>query len=182
LDVIRSLLPRDGFFVEEICQVGFTARFGFPVYEPRTYVTCGYQENLGFGFMTALGVKVAHPDKAVISITGDGGFMFGVQELATAVQNKINLITIVFNNRSFGNVLRDQQSSFGGRLIGEALENPNFVALAESFGVTAYRAANPVELKVALARALAQNVPVLIEVPGEPGGEASPWPFIRPGG
>jgi len=182
LDVIRSLLPRDGFFVEEICQVGFTARVGFPVYEPRTYVTCGYQENLGFGFMTALGVKVAHPDKAVISITGDGGFMFGVQELATAVQNKINLITIVFNNRSFGNVLRDQQSSFGGRLIGEALENPNFVALAESFGVTAYRAANPVELKVALARALAQNAPVLIEVPGEPGGEASPWPFIRPGG
>jgi acetolactate synthase-1/2/3 large subunit len=182
LDAIRAVLPRDGFFVEEICQVGFTARFGFPVYEPRTYVTCGYQENLGFGFMTALGVKVANPDKVVISITGDGGFMFGVQELATAVQHKINLITIVFNNRSFGNVLRDQQISFGGRLIGEALANPNFVELAKSFGALGYRAANPVELKFALVRALTQNVPVLIEVPSEPGSEASPWPFIRPSG
>jgi acetolactate synthase-1/2/3 large subunit len=182
LDAIRAALPRDGFFVEEICQVGFTARFGFPVYEPRTYVTCGYQENLGFGFMTALGVKVANPDKVVISVTGDGGFMFGVQELATAVQNKINLITIVFNNRSFGNVLRDQQNSFGGRLIGEALTNPKFVELAESFGAVGYRADSPVELKLALERALTQNAPVLIEVPSEPGSEASPWPFIRPGG
>ena len=180
LDVIRAVLPRDGFFVEEICQVGFTARFGFPVYEPRTYVTCGYQENLGFGFMTALGVKVANPDKVVISITGDGGFMFGVQELATAVQNRIHLITIVFNNRSFGNVLRDQQNSFAGRLIGEALTNPNFVQLAECFGAVGYRAESPVELKLALERALTQNGPVLIEVPSEPGSEASPWPFIRP--
>jgi acetolactate synthase-1/2/3 large subunit len=182
LDVIRAVLPRDGFFVEEICQAGFTARFGFPVYEPRTYVTCGYQENLGFGFMTALGVKVANPDRIVISITGDGGFMFGVQELAAAVQYKINLITVLFNNRSFGNVLRDQRISFGGRLIGEALTNPDFVALAESFGAAAYRASNPLELKLALESALHQNGPVLIEVPSEPGSEASPWPFIRPNG
>jgi acetolactate synthase-1/2/3 large subunit len=181
LDVIRAALPRDGFFVEEICQVGFTARFGFPVYAARTYVTCGYQENLGFGFMTALGVKVANPGKVVISITGDGGFMFGVQELATAVQNRINLITIVFNNRSFGNVLRDQQRTFGGRLIGEALINPDFVKLAECFGAAGYRADTPAALKLALERALTQNAPVLIEVPSEPGSETSPWPFIRPG-
>jgi acetolactate synthase I/II/III large subunit len=180
LDVIRAVLPRDGFFVEEICQAGFTARFGFPVYEPRTYVTCGYQENLGFGFMTALGVKVANPKKVVISITGDGGFMFGVQELATAVQYQINLITVVFNNRSFGNVLRDQRISFGGRLIGESLTNPDFLRLAESFGALAYRAQSPAELKVALESALDHNGPVLIEVPSEPGSEASPWPFIRP--
>jgi acetolactate synthase I/II/III large subunit len=181
LDVIRAFLPRDGFFVEEICQVGFTARFGFPVYEPRSYVTCGYQENLGFGFMTALGVKVANPDKVVISINGDGGFMFGVQELATAVQNKISLITVVFNNRSFGNVLRDQQTSFGGHLIGEALVNPDFVRLAESFGAVAFKATNPAELKLALERALTLAAPVVIEIPSEPGSETSPWPFIRPG-
>jgi acetolactate synthase-1/2/3 large subunit len=182
LDVIRALLPRDGFLVEEICQVGFTARFGFPVYEPRTYVTCGYQENLGFGFMSALGVKVANPDKVVISINGDGGFMFGVQELATAVQAKINLIAIVFNNRSFGNVLRDQQNSFNGHLIGEALVNPDFVRLAQSFGVTGYRAGSPMELKLMLERALTLDAPVVIEVPSEPGSDTSPWPFIRPTG
>jgi acetolactate synthase I/II/III large subunit len=180
LDVIREVLPRDGFFVEEICQVGFTARFALPVYAPRTYVSCGYQDNLGFGFMTALGVKVANPDKVVISVSGDGGFMFGVQELATAVQNQIKLISIVFNNRSFGNVLRDQKTAFDGRFIGESLTNPDFFKLAQSFGAKAHRAVNPAELKSTLANALNESGPVLIEVPSEPGSEASPWPFLHP--
>ena len=180
LDVIRDVLPRDGFFVEEISQVGFTARYAFPVYEPRTYVTCGYQDNLGFGFMTALGVKVANPNRAVISVNGDGGFMFGIQELATAVQHRINLVSIVFNNRSFGNVLRDQKTQFKGHFIGERLVNPDFVKLAESFGAIGYRASSPAELRKVLGRALADDAPVVIEVPGEPGEEASPWPFIHP--
>lgn len=180
LDAIRSALPRDGFLVEEICQVGFAARFAFPVYAPRTYVTCGYQDNLGFGFMTALGVKIAHPDKAVVSINGDGGFMFGVQELATAVQQRINVVAIVFNNGSFGNVLRDQKNAFGGRFIGERLRNPDFMKLAESFGAIGYRAHSAAELRATLERALQDDAPVLIEVPGEPGAEASPWPFIHP--
>jgi acetolactate synthase I/II/III large subunit len=182
LDVIREVLPRDGFFVEEICQAGFTARFGFPVYAPRTYVTCGYQDNLGFGFMTALGVKVAHPDKAVVSINGDGGFMFGVQELATAAQYRINVVAIVFNNQSFGNVMRDQQNSFGGRHIGDRLQNPDFVKLAESFGVAGLRADSPARLRAALEQALSAGAPVLIEVCSEPGADASPWPFIHPNG
>jgi acetolactate synthase I/II/III large subunit len=180
LDVIRAVLPRDGFFVEEICQVGFTARFGFPVYEPRTYVSSGYQDNLGFGYMTSLGVKVANPTKAVVSVNGDGGFMFGVQELATAAQSGINVVAIVFNNRSFGNVLRDQKTAFGGRFIGERLKNPDFVKLAESFGISGYRATTPQQLKTTLERALGANAPVLIEVPSEPDSDASPWPFIHP--
>lgn len=180
LDAIREVLPRDGFFVEEICQVGFTARFAFPVYEPRTYVSCGYQDNLGFGLMTALGVKVGHPEKVVISVSGDGGFMFGIQELATAVQSGIKIISIVFNNQSFGNVLRDQKTTFGGRYIGERLTNPDFVRLAESFGAAAYRAMDATDLKAVLTRALAEDGPVLIEVPGAPGSEVSPWPFLHP--
>lgn len=179
LDVIRAVLPRDGFFVEEISQVGFTARFGFPVYEPRTYVSSGYQDNLGFGYMTSLGVKVANPDRAVVSINGDGGFMFGVQELATAVQHGIGSVAIVFNNGSFGNVLRDQQNSFGGRFLGERLRNPDFVKLAESFGAAGYRAATPQQLQPILERALSDGTPALIEVPSEPGAEVSPWPFIH---
>ena len=180
LDVIRDLLPRDGFLVEEICQVGFTARFGFPVYAPRTYVTCGYQDNLGFGFTTALGVKVAHPDRAVISINGDGGFMFGVQELATAVQHNIDVVAIVFNNGGFGNVMRDQKVNYGGRHIGGQLKNPDFAALARSFGAEAFKVASPQELRPALASAMEAKMPAVIEVMGEPGGEASPWPFIHP--
>jgi acetolactate synthase-1/2/3 large subunit len=180
LDVIREVLPRDGFFVEEICQVGFTARYAFPVYVPRSYVSSGYQDNLGFGFMTALGVKLAHPNRVVISVSGDGGFMFGVQELATAVRNQIKLISIVFNNRSFGNVLRDQKTAFGGHFIGESLTNPDFVKLAQSFGATAYRAENPGEFKSTLIGALNDSGPVLIEVPSEPGSEVSPWPYLHP--
>ncbi len=118
----------------------------------------------------------------MISITGDGGFMFGVQELATAVQHKINLITVVFNNRSFGNVLRDQQISFGGRLIGESLVNPDFVAACRELRCCRPIAPRtPVELKLALEQRSSTKAPVLIEVPSEPGSETSPWPFIRPG-
>ncbi len=180
LDVIREVLPRDGLLVEEICQMGFTARFAFPVYAPNTYISCGYQDNLGFGYMTALGVKAANPDKAVVSINGDGGFMFGVQELATAVQHGINVVAIVFNNRSFGNVVRDQKVAFKGNHIGDRLVNPDFTALAKAFGALAYTVKSPEELRPTLTAALAANAPVLIEVLGEPGSEGSPWPFLHP--
>lgn len=181
LDVIRRVLPRDGYFVEELCQAGFTSYFGFPVYEPRTYVTPGFQGTLGFGFPTAIGVKAAMPERAVVSITGDGGFMFGMPELATAVQYGIALVTIVFNNRSFGNVRRDQQTGFDGRLIGADLDNPDFVKLAESFGAVAWRVDSPAALQPVLERAIDANAPSIIEVAVERGSEASPWQFIHPG-
>jgi acetolactate synthase I/II/III large subunit len=180
LDVLRQVLPRDGFLVEEISQVGFTARFAFPVYAPRTYVTCGYQETLGFGFNTALGVKVANPDRAVVSITGDGGFLFGVQELATAAQYRIGVVVCVFNNNAYGNVRRDQLTRYQGHLIGAELTNPDFVKLAESFGVDAYRVRSPDEFRTALEKALALDAPAVIEIVVGRGSEASPWPFLHP--
>lgn len=178
LDVIREMLPRDGFLVEELSQVGFASYFGWPVYEPRTYVSCGYQGTLGFGFPTALGVKVANPDRAVVSITGDGGFMFAMPELATAVQYGIGLVTIVFDNSAFENVRRDQQQRFGGREIGSRLVNPDFHDLARTFGVAAYRVDSPKALRPALQRALASHAPALIHVQITPATEVSPWSFI----
>jgi len=180
LKVIREILPSEGCLVEEICQAGFTSYFGFPVYEPRTFISCGHQGTLGFGFPTALGVKVGNPDKAVVSITGDGGFMFGVQELATAVQYGINIVVIVFNNSAYGNVLRDQQRLFEGRLIGSELRNPDFIKLAESFGVSARRVSTPGDLRFELERALALDAPALIEVSIDRNSEASPWEFLMP--
>jgi len=180
LAVIRDVLPRDGFFIEEISQVGFSSIFGFPVYQPRTLITAGFQGTLGFGFPTALGVKIAFPDRAVVSITGDGGFMFAAQELATAVQYGINLVTIVFNNNAFGNVLRDQQTAFGGRLLGSELVNPDFVKFAESFGVEAQRVASPDALRATLADAFAADRPVLIEVSIPRGSDSDPWQFLHP--
>ncbi len=155
LAAIRDALPRDGFFVEEICQAGFAATYALPIYEPRTYVSGGHQGALGFGFPTALGVKVAHPDRAVVSITGDGGFQFGLQELATAVQERIGLVTVLFDNNAYGNVLRDQQTIYG-REVASRLHNPDWLALAHSYGVAAQRADTPEGLRAA-ARARARR-------------------------
>jgi acetolactate synthase I/II/III large subunit len=182
LDVIRDVLPRDGFFVEELSQMGFTSNFGFPVYEPRTYVSCGHQGTLGFGFPTALGVKVANPDKAVVSVTGDGGFMFAMPELATAVQYGINLVTIVFDNACYGNVRRDQETRFDNHLIGADLVNPDFMKLADSFGIRAWLVDSPDALRPALEAALALGAPALIHVRVARGSEVSPWTFIHPAG
>ena len=180
LDVIREVLPREAFFVTELSQVGFTSYFGYEVYAPRTYVTEGYQGTLGFGFPSALGGKVAHPDAPVVSITGDGGFLFGVQELATAVQSGIALVTLVFNNAAYGNVLRDQRTRYGNRVIGAALDNPDFMLLAKSFGVEGHRVASPAALAPVLRKAIRAKAPVLIEIEVRQGDEVSPWEFIHP--
>lgn len=180
IDAIREVLPRDGFYVEEICQAGFTSRFGFPVYGPRQYVTCGYQETLGFGFGTALGVKVANPSKHVVAICGDGGFLFGSQELATAVQHRIPVVTVLFNNSSYGNVRRDQMERYHGRTLGADLINPDFGKFTQSFGALAQRAESPGDLRIRLAESLNAQQPVVIEVPIERGAESSPWPLTLP--
>ncbi len=179
LEVIRQVLPRDGFFVREVNQIGFASWYAFPVYEPRTYVTEAFSGTLGYGFPTALGVKVANPDKAVICCSSDGGFMFSPQELASAVQEKINLVTLVFNNNAFGNVLRDQQLAFDNRIMCAELHNPDFVKLAESFGVEAHRVHSPAELRPVLHNSFSAAGPVLIEVPISRGSEVSPWEFVN---
>jgi len=179
LAAIRDVLPRDGFFVEELCQAGFASYFAFPVYQPRTYVTPGFQGTLGFGFPTALGVKAAHPERAVVSISGDGGFMFGMQDLATAVERNLGVVAIVFNNSSFGNVRRDLKRLYNGNALGAEFRNPDFAKLADAFGAGFYRANDPADLKPKLADAIARNMPAIIEVPVDPDTEASPWPFIH---
>jgi len=176
LQAIRSVLPRDGIFCDEITQCGFASWYAFPVFAPRQHINCGYQGTLGYGYATALGVKVAHPQRAVVSIAGDGGFMFNVQELATAVQYGIGLKTIVFNSGNFGNVQRQQREWFGNRLIGSDLRNPDFVALAEAFGAAGYRADSPATLARLLERTLAEPGPALIEVPV--GDMSTPWRHI----
>lgn len=174
INAIRAELPDDGIYVEEMTQVGYVARFAMPVYKPRTFITCSYQGTLGWGFATALGVKVANPDKPVLSICGDGGFLFTVQELATAVQHKINTVTLIFNDGAYGNVQRMQKLNYGNRVIASELRNPDFVKLAESFGAQGLRAHNPDELRQAIRRGFAADVPTVIEIPV--GEMPSPWP------
>ncbi|MER3419383.1 MAG: thiamine pyrophosphate-binding protein [Chloroflexota bacterium] len=162
---IRAELPEDGIFVTEVTQLGYWANQAFPVYRPRTFLTAGYQGTLGFGFTTAMGAKIGNPDKKVVSIAGDGGFAYQLAELSTLVRHGINLVTVVFNDNAFGNVRRIQQQQFGGRILASELTNPDFVKLAEAFGVAGIRARDAAELRWALREALSTEHPTLIEVP-----------------
>jgi acetolactate synthase I/II/III large subunit len=180
LNILRDVLPSNAIVTDEVSQVGFASWYGFPIYQPRTFITSGYQGTLGSGFPTALGAKVANPDRAVVAITGDGGFMFGVQELATAVQFKIGVVTLVFNNNAYGNVRRDQRERFDGRVVASDLVNPDFVKLAESFGVKAWRVTSPDHFRPALEKALADGGPCLIDIEVPTDSETSPWKFIHP--
>ncbi|MEA2741518.1 MAG: acetolactate synthase large subunit [Acetobacteraceae bacterium] len=181
LGAIRAALPEDGILCDEMTQVGYVSWFGFPFHAPRTLVTSGFSGTLGAGFPTALGVKVAHPDRAVVAVTGDGGFLFGGAELATAVQHGINLVTVLFNNAAYGNVLRDQHRLFEGRDSGSKLHNPDFATYAKSFGVAYWRATDPGSLRAAVTEALAARAPALVEVITDISQEYPPWEFIAPG-
>jgi len=176
---IREALPENGVFVDELTQVSYVARITLPVYRPRTFLASGLQGTLGWGFATALGAKVALGDSApVLSVNGDGGFMFNVQELATAVHHRIPVVAVVFNDRAYGNVRAMQKHNFGNRLIASELTNPDFVRLAESFGAQGLRARTPEELRAAIERGFATtDGPTLIEVPV--GEMPSPWGFIK---
>jgi acetolactate synthase-1/2/3 large subunit len=171
---LRAALPEDGILVNEFTQVGYLSQAAFAVYEPRTYIGPGYQGSLGYGFPTALGAKVGQPQRSVLSITGDGGFGWGLSELSTAHKFNIGLVTVVFNDQAYGNVRRSQVEQFGGRLLGTDLDNPDFVRLAESFGVRGARATTPAELEGLLRETLGtEHGPVLIDVPVGP----MPSPF-----
>jgi acetolactate synthase-1/2/3 large subunit len=175
--VIREEMPDDGIIVTDVTQLATFVQYGMPVYEPRTLITPGFQGTLGYAYPTALGAKIACPDKRVLSISGDGGFMFNVQELSTAVAHGINVVSIVMNDGAFGNVKRIQQTTYGGRMIGVDLRNPDFVALAESFGMRGMKAETPEALRAALRTAFSSGGPALIEIPV--GELPSIWGLIK---
>ena len=173
LKAIRAEQPDDGIYVEDLTQVGYVGRMAFPVYQPRTYIHSGYQGTLGFGFATALGAKVGRPDRPVVSVSGDGGFMYNVQELSTAVKHGIDIVAIVFADGAYGNVRRMQKEDYGNRLIGVDLRNPQFPKMAESFGAAGVRTTTPEGLGRELAAALKRRGTTLIEV--AVGEMPDPW-------
>ena len=177
LEAIRAELPEDGLFVDELTQLGYASRALFPVYAPRTFLSPGYQGTLGWGMAAALGAQVAKPGTKVVSVIGDGGFLFNAQELATAVQHRIPLVTVLANDDAFGNVRRIQDDQYGGRRIASDLRNPDFVRLADSYGALALRANGPDELRAALSRAFREDGPSVIEVPVGP--MPDPWTMLR---
>ncbi len=170
---IRAELPDDGILVSEMTQLGYYSNMGMPIYQPNTWLTPGYQGTLGCGYAIALGAKVGNPDKVVISMNGDGGFGFLLNELATQAQHQIGLITIVFNDSAYGNVKRIQQVDLGGKVLGSELVNPDYMKLADAFGIAGRRTDTADGLRVAIRESIKANEPTLIEVPV--GQMPNPW-------
>ena len=164
LEAMQKGIAEDAFVVWDVSQFGFYARTHWQVNHPKTYIDSGYSFNLGYAFPTALGVKVAKPDRPVVCVSGDGGFMFNASELSTAVKYGINLVTVIFRNDSYGNVARDLEEGFDGT-YGTDLHNPDFIRFAGSFGAVGMRAEDPLELETMLPQALERNAPVIIDVP-----------------
>ncbi len=179
LRAIRAVLPEDGVVVEDVTQVGFVGRLAYEVAAPRRYISPGYQDNLGWGYGTALGVQAALPGRAVVAVCGDGGFMYQAQELATAMHHNLPVVAVVFDDGGFGNVKRIQAERFGNRRIAADLTNPDFVAFARSFGMNAWRADTPSALGTALEAALASRAPGLIHA--KVGEMPSPWDMLALG-
>ena len=163
----------DDILISGMTNVGYWCHLAYPTQSPRTYLTSSYFGTLGYEYPTALGAKVGMPDKKVVALCGDGGFMYNPQELSTAARYGINLVAVIFNNSAYGNVKQIQAASYGARHIAVDLQNPDFVDLARSFGMEACRADTPNDLEAALGRYLASDRPALIEI--QAGATPSLW-------
>jgi acetolactate synthase-1/2/3 large subunit len=164
LGSLRAGVPEDAVFIAGMTQIGYYSRPFWPVWKPRTYLTSSYSGNLGYEYPTAVGAKVACPDRPVVAVIGDGGFLYHSQELATAVQHRINVVAVVFNDGAYGNVARDLDDGWGGS-HGADLVNPDFMKLADAYGVAGMRAKEPTDVGRLVRDAIQLDRPALIEVP-----------------
>lgn len=176
LQAIRTALPDDGVLVSEYTQVGYVSSIAFPNHRVRGFVSPGYQGTLGYGFATALGAQVAAGSSPVVSINGDGGFSWTLSELSTVKKYGLPVTIVVFNDGYYYNVHRMQRENFDAHHIGTDLTNPDYVALAHSFGIDATRVEGPSALGDAIAASVRSGRPNLIEVPV--GEFPSPWHLI----
>src|SRR5919197_1562374 len=163
LETIRAAVPRDAITTWDMTILAYWAASHFPVFEPRTFLYPLGSGTLGYAWPAALGASLAARDTPVLAVVGDGGFLYGIQELAAASQYALNVALLVVDDGGYG-ILREYQRASFGETTAVDLEEPDFVALARSFGVRAEQTTAD-ELGAALERALAQDGPSLIHLP-----------------
>ena len=168
LDAVRAALPREGVLVADMTMLGYASAEYFPVFEPRTYIHASELCTIGCALPLALGAKVAAPERPVVALCGDGGFLLNAGELATAVQEAIGVVTVVFNDRTYAAVKQDQHDRFCDRYFATDLVAPDFADLARAFGMAGTRASDPDELRDTISASLERSDPTLIEVPLPP--------------
>lgn len=173
---LRDAMPDETCLVNELTQVGYVSRYALPIHHPLSYIDPGYQGTLGYGYPTAIGAAVGNPDRPVVSVTGDGGFGYGMSEMSTVMNYDIPLVCVLFRDDAFGNVQRMHKQQFDGDFHGTTLYNPDMLALAAAYGMDGFRAESPDELRSALSTAIDARKPALIDVPL--GETPDPWPAV----
>lgn len=179
MNAIRSNIPDNAVYVTELTQVGYVSGICYPAYAPETYINPGYEGTLGYGFSTALGAQAADLERTVVSISGDGGFAWTMQELSTMAKYELPLIAVVFNDGYYGNVRRIQKNEYGGRFFATDLKDPDYMKLADAYGIKGRRVTSAEELNAVMAEEVAAHEPVLIEA--RVGEFPSPWKLIHEG-
>jgi thiamine pyrophosphate-dependent acetolactate synthase large subunit-like protein len=163
LDALRSALPADGIVVSDMTQIAYTANYYFPCEQPRCWFhPCGFG-TLGYAMPAAIGAKIGIPDRAVVALCGDAGFLFTVQELGTAVELGRPLPILLWNNDALGQIAANMVDA-GIEEIAVRQKNPDFQALAQAYGVKSVKPSSPAEIEAAIRDALRHNGPTLIEV------------------
>ena len=165
LDSIREGLPRNGIIVADMTMPGYASAQYLPVYEPRTFIHPSELCTIGCGLPLALGAKVAAPERPVVALCGDYGFLLNTGELATAVQEQLPIVVVIFNDATLTAVKSEQQRRFSGRYFSTDVRPPDYVALARAFHAEGVYAENPRELRDALRVAVKHSGPTVIEVP-----------------
>lgn len=168
LDSLRAALPQEAITVVDMTIPGYASPRYFPVYEPRTFIHPVEFCAIGCGLPLALGAKAASPQRPVIALCGDGGFQLNAGELATAVQERLDVIVVVFNDQAYTAVKKTQHLRYADRYIATDVTGPDFVALARAFGVRGLRVQSASELQNAVSTVLQEGGTTLIEVPLPP--------------
>ena len=165
IEALRRAIPRDGILVGDMTQMAYVSCGLYPVYEPRTFFFPQGYGTLGFAMPAAIGAKIARPERAVVCIAGDGGYQFTMSELGVAIQERIGLPIVIFNDSTYSAVKEAQAESRGSRYIGVDLVNPDYVDLARAYGIPGVRARTPEEMEAQVVAALTRDEPTIIDVP-----------------
>jgi acetolactate synthase-1/2/3 large subunit/sulfoacetaldehyde acetyltransferase len=165
---LRESLPRDTIVTIDAGAAASHAYNLLDFYEARTFITPGDLGCVGAGFPSALGAKLARPDRPVVCLCGDGGFLMTSQDLETAVREHIPVVTVVMTNNCWGSEKAYQKYFFNERYVGSDFSNPRFDEYARLFGAQGLRVETAGELRPALEKALSATVPTVLEIPVDP--------------
>lgn len=180
VEALGKLTKGDAIITTEVGQHQMWAAQFYSFNKPRTLLTSGGLGTMGYGFPAAIGAQLAFPDKMVITIAGDGSIQMNIQELATAVANKLPVKVIILNNGHLGMVRQWQELFYDGNYVSTNMEaQPDFVKLAEAYGADGFRIENREDLMTELEKALSTPNPAFVDIRVE--REENVYPIVPAG-